>query len=95
MEDITNYVELIDENDNTITFEHIMTLDYDGREYIVLAPVDEDGDNDGEAMDEDEVVILRVEQDENGDDYYTSIDDEDELDEVFAAVTEVYEKGFE
>jgi len=41
------------------------------------------------------VVILRVEQDENGDDYYASIDDEDELEEVFSAVNEVFEKELE
>ncbi|HHY81086.1 MAG TPA: DUF1292 domain-containing protein [Clostridiales bacterium] len=91
MEDqMPNIIELIDENNQVISFEHIMTLDYDGREYIVLAPTDRDLDTE-----EDEVVILRVEQDENGDDCYVSIDDEDELEEVFAAVNEVYEKGLQ
>jgi uncharacterized protein YrzB (UPF0473 family) len=94
MRGITNYVELIDEDDNIITFEHIMTLDYDDREYIVLAPVDEN-DNEDDDIEENEIVILRVEQDKSGDDYYTSIESETELDEVFAAVTEVYEKGFD
>lgn len=87
-EQLPNLIELIDENDEIVTFEHIMTLDYDGNEYIVLAPVnDEDYPSDDE---EDEVVILRVEQDENGDDYYTGIEDESELNEVFSAVMEVY-----
>jgi len=91
MEDqMQNIVELIDENDQVVSFEHIMTLDYDGREYIILAPIDQDPDSE-----EDEVVILRVEQDENGDDYYASIDDEDELEEVFSAVNEVFEKELE
>jgi uncharacterized protein YrzB (UPF0473 family) len=87
-EQLPNLIELIDENDETITFEHIMTLDYDGSEYVVLAPVNEGTFSTQD--EEDEVVILRVEQDENGDDYYTGIEDESELDEVFSAVMEVY-----
>lgn len=87
-EQLPNLIELIDENDETITFEHIMTLDYDGSEYVVLAPVNEGAFSTQD--EEDEVVILRVEQDENGDDYYTGIEDESELDEVFSAVMEVY-----
>jgi uncharacterized protein YrzB (UPF0473 family) len=87
-EQLPNLIELIDENDEIITFEHIMTLDYDGSEYVVLAPVNEETFSTED--EEDEVVILRVEQDEKGDDYYTGIEDESELDEVFSAVMEVY-----
>lgn len=83
-----NIIELIDENGEALSFEHIMTLDYDETEYIVLAPLDQEPDTD-----EDEIVILRVEQDENGDDYYAVIEDEEELAEVFSAVNEVYEQG--
>lgn len=83
-----NIIELIDEKGEALSFEHIMTLDYDETEYIVLAPLDQEPDTD-----EDEIVILRVEQDENGDDYYAVIEDEEELAEVFSAVNEVYEQG--
>lgn len=83
-----NIIELIDENSEVISFEHIMTLDYAEREYIVLSPVDQESDSD-----EDEIVILRVEQDENGDDCYVGIEDENEIAEVFAAINEVYEHG--
>ncbi len=81
-----NIIELIDENSEVVSFEHIMTIDYDDREYIVLSPLNQDSDSD-----EDEIVILRVEQDENGDDYYIGIEDENEVAEVFAAINEVYE----
>lgn len=90
-EQLHNLIELIDENNETVTFEHIMTLDYNGSEYVVLAPVDEEADS----TEEDEVVIFRVEQDENGDDYYTVIEDENELDEVFSAVMEVYSQSLQ
>ncbi|HHT66432.1 MAG: DUF1292 domain-containing protein [Caldicoprobacterales bacterium] len=85
---MTNIIELIDENGEVLSFEHIMTLDYNETEYIVLAPLNQES-----GADEDEIVILRVEQDENGDDCYAGIEDEEELAEVFSAVSEVYEQG--
>ena len=89
MDQNMNIIELIDENNQVVSFEHIMTLDYKDKEYIVLAPIVQESD-----PDENEIVILRVEQDENGDDYYTGIEDKSELEEIFAAVNEVYEHGF-
>ena len=83
-----NIIELLDENSEVVSFEHIMTIDYGGKEYIVLSPLEQES-----ASDEDEIVILRVEQDENGDDYYVGIEDENEVTEVFAAINELYEHG--
>lgn len=83
-------VELIDENNKPISFKYVMTLTLENRdsEYIVLSTLD------GEKQDvtEDELVILRVQQDENGDDVYVSIEDEDELNDVFNAVIELYDE---
>jgi uncharacterized protein YrzB (UPF0473 family) len=81
-------IELIDENNDIVTFEYIISLECDNREYVVLAPADKDADS----AEEDEIVILRVEQDENGEDYYAGIEDEKELEEVFSAVTEMYDE---
>lgn len=89
MEQQPSIVELIDENNETVSFEHLMTLDYGDREYIVLIPLE------GDETEEEDVVILRVEQDEDGDDIYVSIDDEEELDEVFDAFQQVMEEGEE
>ena len=36
MNDMENIVELIDENNELVSFRYLMTLDYDNREYIVL-----------------------------------------------------------
>ncbi len=83
MDDNTNIVELYDENFEEVKFRHIMTLNYNEKEYIVLSPLDDD-------TEDDEVVILRVEYSEDGNDTYVSIDDEEELEEVLSAVNEVY-----
>ena len=88
MEMESNIIELIDDNDQVVQFEHLLTLDFDDREYIVLMPIEED-DSDS---DEGEVVILRVEQDDEGNDIYVSIEDEDELEEVFQAFLQVIDQ---
>ncbi|MGI6188211.1 MAG: DUF1292 domain-containing protein [Clostridiales bacterium] len=88
MEINDNIIELIDENDNVTRFEHLLTLDYDGNEYIIITPLEPmDG------FEEDTVVILRVEQDDNGDDIFVPIEDEDELDEVYEAFVQFVEEA--
>ncbi|WP_129722553.1 DUF1292 domain-containing protein [Xylanivirga thermophila] len=82
-----NIIELVDENDDIVQFEYIMTLEYGAHDYIVLGPVDEE--------DDDGIVILRIEQDENDEDIYVTIDDDDELDSVFEAISEIMESDLE
>ncbi len=79
-------VQLVDEDGNEVDFEHLMTLEHKGRTYICLVPVEPMED-----VEEDELVILRIETDEDGNDYYTSIDDDAELDEVFEKYLEIAE----
>lgn len=62
-------VELIDENGEKTLFEHLATLEYHGESYLALC----DPDADEEDL---EVFILKIEQDENGEDVYTVPDDE-------------------
>ncbi len=88
MEMESNIIELIDENNEVVQFEHLLTLDFDDREYIVLLPIEEDEID----SDESEVVILRVEQDDEGNDIYVSIEDEEELEEVFRAFLQVIDQ---
>lgn len=79
----TNIIELIDENGETVQFEHVMTISYDERDYIVMKVLE------NEDTEEDEVIIMRVESDENGDEVYNTIDDEDEQQEVFDVFLEI------
>ena len=79
-------VQLVDEDGNEVDFEHLMTLEHNGNAYICLVPVEPMED-----VAEDELVILRLETDEDGNDVYTSIDDEAELDEVFEKYLEIAE----
>ena len=79
-------VQLVDEDGTEVDFEHLMTLEHKGQTYICLVPVEPMED-----VEEDELVILRIETDEDGNDYYTSIDDDAELDEVFEKYLEIAE----
>ena len=79
-------VQLVDEDGNEVDFEHLMTLEHNGRTYICLVPMEPMED-----VEEDELVILRIETDDEGNDFYTSIDDDAELDEVFEKYLEIAE----
>ncbi len=80
------HMVLTDDDGVDVEFEYIGSVDYEGSEYIVLLPVEDD--EDGEA----EVLILKVESlgtkvDEDGEEYedeqYVSVDSEETLDAVF------------
>ena len=76
-------VELIDENGEKTVFEHLATLEYEGESYLALC--------DPESEEDDlEVFILKIEQDENGEDVY-NVPDDDVADAVFAMLVEMTE----
>lgn len=74
-EEDDDIVELIDENGEKTLFEHLATLEYKGESYLALC----DPDADEEDL---EVFILKISQDENGEDVYT-VPDDDVADAVF------------
>jgi len=77
-------VILVDENGDEVEFEHIDTIEMNGNEYVVLAALEEEeSESEAEEQDEEEVVILKIEHNEDGEDSFVTIDDDDELDDVF------------
>ena len=74
-----------DENGNEIRFEFLDLIEYDSEEYVVLLPVDEDGENE-----DGEVVILKLEDAETDEESYVSVDD----DETLSAVFEIFKDKF-
>lgn len=71
-------IVLQNEDGEEIEFHHIATLDYQGEWYIFIQPV-ELGD-----MEEDEMLIFKIESDENGDDLYVPVEDEETINAVYA-----------
>lgn len=78
-------VELIDEEGQTVRFEHVYTVPHEGQEYILLSPIDE-----VEGVAEDEVVILQIVQDEDND-AYVGVEDEALVEAIFEKYLELAE----
>ena len=84
-----NIVELIDDEGNTLRYEHLLTFEYKGEWYCAFTPAleAEEKEDDEEG---DEVVIYRLVGDEN-DESLEPIEDDEKLDEVFAEFCNQYE----
>ncbi len=74
---------LNDENGNEVEMEYLDVIEYEGREYIVLLPVEEDAD---------EVVILLIESydEETDTEVYASVEEDETLNAVYELFKEKY-----
>ena len=86
MESGNEIIELLDEDGKSVRFEHLMTVEYEGDPYVLLVPIDEVED-----VDEDEVIILRIEAGADGEDAYVGVEDEDLLEKIFERYLEIAE----
>ena len=76
-----DFVTIVDEDGQEFELEILDTLEMDGNTYTVFVPADI-GDMDVNDPDYG-LVLLRNAVDENGDEVYDTIDDEDELNDVY------------
>ena len=79
VEEETSVLTLTDENGQEVDFEYLDCIEYQGKEYLVLIPVD---DEDGE------LVILEVEPVDEENENYLSVDDDAVLEAVYAIFKE-------
>lgn len=79
-EEKDDIVVLVDENGDEVEFEHLDTIEMNGSEYVILLPLEEEEEEDANT---DEVVILKIEHSDNGEDSFISVEDEEELNSVF------------
>lgn len=82
-------VVLIGEDGEEVEFEHLDTIEMNGNEYVILLPLD------GQDDEVDEVVILKVDHNEDGEDAFVTVDDEEELNEVFEEFKERMEEEYD
>lgn len=91
-EELDNILVLNDEEGNEVEFEFLDIIEYEGEEYVVLLPVEEeDTDEAGE------VVILKLEDtddEESDEESYVSVDDEEVLNKVFELFKEKFKDEF-
>lgn len=89
MDEFDNIITLNDEDGIERRFELLDLLDYNGDEYVVLLPVDDDPDEPGE------VVILKVEpSDDPDEENYVGVEDEGVLNAVFDIFKEKFKDEF-
>lgn len=82
-----NVVELIGEDGTPVNFEHLMTLEHKGTQYIMLTPAEpETPDEEGA------VVIMRIDKEEDGEDCYIVEEDEEVLETVFNRFLELIDE---
>ena len=72
---------LTDEDGQDVSFEYLDSVDYQGKEYLVLMPSDEA---------ETQIVILEVEPVDDENENYLSVNDEAILDAVYDIFKERY-----
>ena len=78
-EEETSILTLTDENGQDVDFEYLDCIEYEGTEYLVLMPVDED-----------EIVIMEVEPVDEENENYLAVEDEAVLDAVYAIFKEKF-----
>ena len=80
-EEETSILTLTDENGNDVDFEYMDCIEYEGKEYLVLMPMEEESD---------EIVILEIEPVDEENENYLSVEDEAVLNAVYGIFKEKY-----
>ena len=78
-EEETSILTLVDENGQDVDFEYLDCIEYQGKEYLVLVPAEE------EAF---EIVILEVQPVDEENENYLAVNDEATLEAVYAIFKE-------
>ena len=81
LEDEVSTLTLTDENGVDTEFEYLDCIEYEGKEYLVLTPTDDESG---------QVVILEVEPVDEENENYLSVEDERILDGVYGIFKERY-----
>ena len=78
----SDYITIADEEGNEFELEILDVLDLDGQSYTVFVPADIEN---MDVNDPDYGLIFLRNREENGEEFFDSIDDEEELNHVYEA----------
>ncbi len=84
-----DFVVLTDEDGREIELEHLDTVEYNGQTYMAFLPTEMSLD------DAYELIIMKVELEDDGEEMLVTLDDEDEEAEMFQIFSERLEETFE
>ena len=93
MEELDNVIVLNDEEGNEVKFEFLDLVELDEEEYVVLLPIADNEEDEGDG----EVVILKLEDtDENSEEEsYVGVEDEEILNRVFEIFKDKFKDEFD
>ena len=80
---------MTDEDGREIELEHLDTVEYNGQTYMAFLPTEMSLD------DAYELIIMKVELEDDGEEMLVTLDDEDEEAEMFQIFSERLEETFE
>ena len=81
LEEEESILTLTDENGEDMQFEYLDCIEYQGTEYLVLMPAEDESN---------EIVILRIEPVDEENENYLAVEDEAVLDAVYGIFKERY-----
>ncbi len=73
-----DFITIIDDDGQEFELEVLDSMDYNGESYVAFLPADMDENGPDYGM-----IILRSVLDDNGDELFESIDDEEQLQDVY------------
>ena len=80
-EEEANILTFVDENGEESSFEYMDCIEYEGKEYLALLPVEEESN---------EIVILEIEPVDEENENYPTVEDEATLEAVYAIFKDHY-----
>jgi len=83
-----DFIVLTDEDGNEVELEHLDTVEYNDTTYMAFIPAEMS------LEDSYELIIMKIEV-EDGEEYLVTLDDEDEIAEMFQIFSERLEETFE
>lgn len=84
MDNFLENIMLTDEDGNDVEFEVITKLDIEGAEYFIVAPVEDNGED---------ALALKVVVNEDGEEYFATVEDDEEFNLVNEAFEALYDEG--
>ena len=85
-EEEISILTLTDENGQDVDFEYLDCLEYQGTEYLILSPADDESG---------EILILEIQPVDEENENYMAVEDEETLEAVFAIFKEKYKDVLE
>ena len=76
-------ITLTDDEGNEYEFEHIDTIELNSKMYLAFTEADSSDDENVS-----EIIILRLDKDENGEEILSTVDDEEELEAAYESFME-------